>query len=113
MQAVQLMSYLDSTIFSTAIVLSNGLFALGCLVMAGLAAFGVIAFNRIRSGQVALRKDIQETLGKTEQKLALHLKQTPMAVIEWNNQREVTAWNPAAESLFGYSEAEILGKSFN
>ncbi len=45
-----------------------------------------------------------------QQKLELHVKQTPLAVIEWNIDFEVVAWNPAAELIFGYSESEAIGK---
>jgi len=45
-----------------------------------------------------------------EQKLSLHIQQTPLAVIEVNQDFEVTAWNPAAEKLFGYSCAEAMGQ---
>uniref|UniRef100_A0ACD5GZ33 PAS domain S-box protein n=1 Tax=Desertifilum tharense IPPAS B-1220 TaxID=1781255 RepID=A0ACD5GZ33_9CYAN len=31
-------------------------------------------------------------------------------MIEWNLQGEVTEWNPAAEEIFGYSKAEVLGR---
>ena len=44
-----------------------------------------------------------------QQKFALHIKQTPLAVIEWNKQLQVTAWNPAAEKIFGYPAEEAMG----
>jgi PAS domain S-box-containing protein len=45
----------------------------------------------------------------SQQKFVLHIDQTPLAVIEWNTQLQVTAWNRAAENIFGYSSAEMLG----
>jgi len=47
----------------------------------------------------------------TRQKLALHVQQTPLGVIEWDTQFCVTDWNPAAEKIFGYSKQEVLGKT--
>jgi diguanylate cyclase (GGDEF)-like protein/PAS domain S-box-containing protein len=44
------------------------------------------------------------------QKLRMHVARTPLAVIEWDRERRVTAWNPAAEDIFGYGEKEALGK---
>lgn len=45
----------------------------------------------------------------SRQKLALHIQRTPLAVIEWNRALLVTAWNQAAENIFGYTAEEALG----
>jgi PAS domain S-box-containing protein len=52
----------------------------------------------------------KEALRQSEQRLSLHVQQTPLAVIEWNLNFEVTAWNPAAEIIFGYTRDEALGR---
>ena len=39
-----------------------------------------------------------------------HIQNTPVAFVQWNADFEVTGWNPAAESVFGYSEVEALGR---
>ncbi|MCC5896722.1 MAG: PAS domain S-box protein [Phormidium sp. BM_Day4_Bin.17] len=44
------------------------------------------------------------------QKLRLLVEQSPLAVIEWDCNFCVVAWNPAAEAMFGYGQAEVLGK---
>lgn len=44
-----------------------------------------------------------------QQRLALHIEQTPLAVIEWDDHYRVTAWNHAAETIFGYSAKEAIG----
>ncbi len=68
------------------------------------------------TGFIGIAKDIsdrilvQEALKKSEQKLALHFAQTPVAVVEWNLNFEITNWNRAAESIFGYSFAEAIGR---
>jgi PAS domain S-box-containing protein len=56
------------------------------------------------------RKRTEEQLQQFQQRLSLMVEQTPIAVIEWNLQMEVTAWNPAAERMFGYSPKEALGR---
>jgi PAS domain S-box-containing protein len=56
------------------------------------------------------RKRTEEQLQRFQQRLSLMLQQTPIAVVEWNTQMEVTAWNPAAEQIFGYSASEALGQ---
>ena len=45
------------------------------------------------------------------QKLRMHFERTPLAVIEWDLRARITAWNPAAEAMFGYAAAEAVGKS--
>ena len=67
-------------------------------------------------GTVCVAKDITErkraerALRESEQKLSLHIRQTPLAVIEWNLTAEVVEWNPAAEKIFGYSREEAIGR---
>ena len=52
----------------------------------------------------------EEELRKSQQRLTLFVKDTPMAVVEWDVKGKVVAWNPAAEKMFQYSEEEALGK---
>ena len=52
----------------------------------------------------------EEELRKSQQRLTSFVQETPMAVIERNKAGEVVAWNPAAESMFQYTEEEALGK---
>jgi diguanylate cyclase (GGDEF)-like protein/PAS domain S-box-containing protein len=44
------------------------------------------------------------------QKLRMHFESTPLAVVEWDRRQDVTAWNPAAEAIFGFAAYEMLGK---
>jgi diguanylate cyclase (GGDEF)-like protein/PAS domain S-box-containing protein len=44
------------------------------------------------------------------QKLRMHFESTPLAVVEWDRRQNVTAWNPAAEAIFGFPAYEVLGK---
>ena len=52
------------------------------------------------------RKTVQ-----TSQKIASLIEQTPLGFIEWNQQREIITWNPAATTIFGYSRQEVLGRT--
>lgn len=47
----------------------------------------------------------------TSQKIASLIEQTPLGFIEWNQQREIISWNPAATTIFGYSKQEALGRT--
>lgn len=56
------------------------------------------------------RVNAEEALRKSERRFALHVRQTPLAVIEWDPEFRVTAWNPAAERIFGYTADEMMGR---
>ena len=55
------------------------------------------------------RLDSEQQLRNAQQKLSLHVQQTPLGVIEWDTDFRVRDWNPAAERIFGYLKAEALG----
>ncbi|WP_455211166.1 PAS domain S-box protein [Kaarinaea lacus] len=57
------------------------------------------------------RKQALEDKRRSEQRLILHFQQTPLAVIEWNNDMEIVEWNQAAEGIFGYSHDEAVGQN--
>lgn len=80
------------------------------LAMVHLAIlFGVIASSGAAAGvyraELAARAD-------SESRLAMHVRQTPLAFIEWAPDLRIVRWNPAAERNFGYTEAEALGLTF-
>ncbi|WP_413161264.1 PAS domain S-box protein [Capilliphycus salinus ALCB114379] len=68
-------------------------------------------------GHIAIIRDIsdriamEEQLRVSQQRLSLLVQQTPLAVIEWNSEFRVTAWNPAAERIFGYTASEAIGRN--
>jgi diguanylate cyclase (GGDEF)-like protein/PAS domain S-box-containing protein len=53
--------------------------------------------------------DITQTASRTQRERLL-IDQTPLAVIEWDLDFRVTRWNQAAERIFGYGTAEMLGR---
>lgn len=65
-------------------------------------------YNRTLEARVEQRT---EELRRSKQRLALLFQQTPLAVIECNTNLEITAWNPAAENIFGYRESEAIGNN--
>lgn len=56
------------------------------------------------------RQRADEALRNSQQKLLLHVRQTPLGVIDWNLEFLAINWNPAAERIFGYTEAEAIGR---
>ncbi len=72
--------------------------------------------GRLQQANEALAEEMVERLKAQQsellsaQKLRMHVDRTPLAVIEWDREGRVTAWNPAAEGIFGFAEREALGK---
>jgi PAS domain S-box-containing protein len=56
------------------------------------------------------RRQAEEELRLSQQRLALHFHQTPLAVIEFDPEGRVREWNPAAVAVFGYSREEAVGQ---
>ncbi|MBI4292337.1 MAG: PAS domain S-box protein [Betaproteobacteria bacterium] len=59
------------------------------------------------------RKQAEEESRLSRQRLALHVQQTPLAVIEFDVDGRVRDWNPAAFRLFGYSREEAIGQHWS
>ncbi|MEH2246380.1 MAG: PAS domain S-box protein [Nostoc sp.] len=57
-------------------------------------------------------KQAEAELRASQQRLALLIEQTPLAIIEWNTNFQVQTWNRAAERIFGYTTEEMLGNPF-
>ena len=59
------------------------------------------------------RKHAEELANEAHRRLSLHIENTPLAVIEWDEDFRVSRWSPSAERLFGWTAAEVVGKSIN
>ena len=70
------------------------------------AGIGVLGICR----DITDRKRAEEEIRQSQQKLRIHFEHTPLAVVEWDLEFRVTAWNPAAERIFGYSREEAIGQ---
>jgi PAS domain S-box-containing protein len=68
-------------------------------------------------GGVAIIRDITERklaeASDDHKRLAFHVENTPLAVIEWDHEFRVLRWSPAAQRLFGWTAGEVLGKRFS
>ena len=69
---------------------------------------GVLVSGAIRD--ITDRKRAEEEMRRSQQKLSIHFEHTPLAVVEWDLQFRVAAWNPSAERIFGYSRQQALGQ---
>ena len=47
----------------------------------------------------------------TGKKITSLIEQTPLGFIEWNQDREIINWNPAATTIFGFSKDEALNRT--
>jgi PAS domain S-box-containing protein len=56
------------------------------------------------------RKQAEEQLRASQQRLSLLIQHTPLAVVEWNTEFEIVDWNRAAQAIFGYTKPEVLGR---
>jgi PAS domain S-box-containing protein len=70
-------------------------------------------------GGVAIIRDVTErkvaeaSVLDDHKRLAFHVENTPLAVIEWDHEFRVLRWSPAAQKLFGWKAEEVLGKRFS
>jgi PAS domain S-box-containing protein len=68
-------------------------------------------------GAMGLAEDITEreraqtALAASEQRLALHVRRSPLAIVGFDEGGVIIEWNPAAERIFGWTEREAIGKN--
>jgi len=67
---------------------------------------GIIIYNEV----INEWKKIKEEFRKSEQLLSNHLLNTPIGAISWDLNFKTVEWNPAAETIFGYTKEEVIGK---
>jgi len=58
------------------------------------------------------RKLAEISLQQTLQELTHHIQTSPLATIRWDRNFRVELWSPQAEQMFGWTAAEVLGKTF-
>jgi PAS domain S-box-containing protein len=74
------------------------------LIMALVVTIAALLLNILR------RTRAEEALRKSEQRLSIHLLNTPVGAILWDREFNAIEWNPAAETIFGYTREEAIGK---
>lgn len=66
--------------------------------------------NEKLNREILSRKKSQKALKESEQRLYVHLQNTPVGAVSWDMNFLVTEWNPSAENIFGYTKKEALGR---
>lgn len=64
----------------------------------------------IKIGQFIERREAEEAIRRANERLNALIRSSPMAIGVLDVEGRVELWNPAAERLFGWTEAEILGR---
>jgi diguanylate cyclase (GGDEF)-like protein/PAS domain S-box-containing protein len=60
---------------------------------------------------ITKRKQSDDLLKETKETLLTLFQASPTGIITIDLEEKVTLWNPAAENIFGWQEAEVLGRS--
>jgi PAS domain S-box-containing protein len=75
--------------------------------------FKIETHNQTLEHEIKERKKAEELLRESKEKLALHVKHTPVGIIDFNTNSEMQSWNPACEKIFGYTADEMIGQNYN
>lgn len=63
---------------------------------------------------IALRQaELIAELKQTHQYLSCHFDNSPLAVIEWDEQLRIKRWSSQAERIFGWTASEMLGQQWS
>lgn len=76
-----------------------------------LKAFNTQLKEEVRQNINLLNNTFEES-SLLNQKLLLHLTNSPFAVIEWDADHTIISWPQQAQEIFGWTEHETVGKKF-
>ncbi len=70
----------------------------------------IIRIFAARASAEIERSRSHDRLLQTQYRLAQHIHNTPLAVIEWDPSFHIEDWNPAAETIFGWKREQTIGR---
>ena len=68
-------------------------------------------FNRNNGISNFAETVLKESKSNDSKLFEMYFEQIPLAVIEWDKNKKILKWNPAAERIFGYTSEEVIGKT--
>ena len=71
---------------------------------------GKIAHHTAIFTDITARKDAEQALRTANQHLEMLVQSSPLAIYTRDADGLITSWNPAAEKLYGWKAAEVLGR---
>jgi len=71
---------------------------------------GIQAVTGVNLDLTELRR-AELDLRMAHKRLSAHVENSPLAMIEWDSSSRVTRWSGGAERLFGWTSAEMLGRT--
>lgn len=81
---------------------------ISCFDTAGKAPYTRGVFKNITA-----RKKAEKEIENSEKRLKTFIHSGPDAVVVINENQEILEWNPRAQTIFGYSAAEVMGSSLS
>lgn len=79
------------------------------LIVPEIDLHGKVSSVIIISRDITEKKQSENALKNSEQKLKYHLENSPLAVVEWDNEFKILQWSDEAERIFGLKREDILG----
>lgn len=80
--------------------------------------FRIVAFSTGENSFASIIEDISKAkeaeaqLHEALHKLAFHVDNSPLAVIDWKDGTHIAGWSSSAETMFGWRAHEVLGKTW-